>query len=128
MENKNGSGDETQTLGSKLLGVAAVLIAAFFLFKYVVLGIFYLVMNGNPENGVYILFYGGAVVLLVLAGLGLASSGLLWRRVKGGAKPATGARPQSALSRGITIGLAAVALIVLFVAVLFTWITYALRN
>lgn len=103
-EEKRDKGEE---IAGKILTALLVAAAAWLLFRGVVGGIFSLIMRGNPENGVYVLFYGGAVVLLAVLGIGLLAGWLLWRSAR--RKP----REQgegSVFARGLGIGLAVVAL------------------
>jgi len=109
-EEKKDLGEE---IAGKILAAALVLAGAYAFFQVVVRGIFSLMMGGNPDkNGIYVLFYGGIVVLAVIFLLGAGSGFWLWRRAK--AKPAGAERP-SVFSRGITIGLVVVVLIAVFV-------------
>lgn len=112
-ENKRDLGEE---IAGKILTAALVLAGAYVFFRAAVRGIFSLMMGGNPDNGIYVLFYGGLVVLAVIFFMGAGSGFLLWRR--GRAKPA-GTEPPSVFSRGVTIGLAVVALAALFIIVNF---------
>lgn len=98
-EQKRDLGEET---AGKILTAVLVVAGAYALFQLVVRGIFSAVMGGNPDNGIYVLFYGGIVVLAVIALMGAGSGYWLWRRAK--AKPAAGGQP-SVSGRGLTIGL-----------------------
>ena len=109
-------GEEKRDLGEeiagKILAAALVVAGGYLVFRVVVRGVFSLMMGGNPDNGIYVLFYGGIVVLAAIFLLGAGSGFWLWRRAK--AKPAAAERP-SVFSRGITIGLVVVVLIAVFV-------------
>ncbi len=101
-ENKRDTGEE---IAGKILTAVLVVAGAYAAFQLVVRGIFSAVMGGNPDNGIYVLFYGGIVVLAVIALMGAGSGYWLWRRAK--AKPAAGEQP-SVFGRGLTIGLVVV--------------------
>lgn len=101
-EKKRDIGEET---AGKILTALLVVAGAYAVFQLVVRGVFSAVMGGNPDNGIYVLFYGGIVALAVIALLGAGSGYWLWRRAK--AKPAGGEQP-SAAGRGLTIGLVVV--------------------
>ena len=102
-ENKKDLGEE---IAGKILTAALVVAGAYLLFRAAVGGIFSLMMGGKSDNGIYVLFYGGAVVLLVVLALGAGSGWALWRR---SAKKPAEAGPSSASGSGISIGLAVVA-------------------
>lgn len=101
-DNKKDTGEE---IAGKILTALLVVAGAYAAFQLVVRGIFSAVMGGNPDNGIYVLFYGGIVVLAVIALMGAGSGYWLWRRAK--AKPAPGEQP-SVFGRGLTIGLVVV--------------------
>lgn len=116
--------DWAEALAGKILTAAAVAAAAWLLFQGVVRGIFSAIMGGNSENGVYVLFYGGYVVLAVVAAIGAAAAWLFWRSVrKTPGPPGVQAPQRSMLRSGLTMGLALVAgaallMLALFVRVL----------
>ena len=97
--------DWAEEAAGKLLTAAAVVAGVYALFQLFVRGVFSLMMGGNPDNAIYVLFYGGIVVAAGIFLFGAGSGWLLWRGAK--AKPASG-KP-SMLARGILIGLAVVA-------------------
>jgi hypothetical protein len=128
MDDKKSGVAETSGLGEKLLGVGAVLAGAFLFFRVVVVGIFKLMMGGNSENGVYVLFYGGGVVLIILVGIGVTAGLALWRGRKGNADNVPSAPPESAFRRGVRIGLVLVTAIVLLLVSLFAWLILVFRH
>lgn len=127
MEDQNK--DRAEALAGKLLTAAAVAAGAWLLFQTVVRGIFSLIMGGNSENGVYVLFYGGYVALAVAAAIGAAAAWLFWRSARGSRQPAEGApapaERTSTLRSGLMIGLAVVAGAALLLLGLFAWILTA---
>lgn len=108
-ENKRDLGEE---IAGKILTALLVVAGAYAAFQLVVRGIFSAVMGGNPDNGIYVLFYGGIVVLAVIALMGAGSGYWLWRRAK--AKPAAGEQ-SSILGRGLTIGLVVVIVVAVYI-------------
>ena len=133
MTDQSDKKDNPPGIEGKLLGVILSLAAAYLIFRLTVGGIFHLMMGNNPENGIYVFFYGGIVVLAVLAVIGIAAFFLLVRRVKGGPKTADksaavlpAAPPPGALSRGITLGLVVIIIIVLSMLGLFVWLKHTL--
>lgn len=114
MEQKGG--DWQEEAAGKILTALLLVGAVYFFFRVVMRGIFALMMGGNSENGIYVLFYGGAIALLVIFLMGLGAGGLLWRRSRSKEAPA---ERSSMLGRGITIGLAVVALAALFIVTSF---------
>lgn len=108
-ENKRDLGEE---VAGKILTEALVLAGVYVVFQLVVRGIFSLMMGGNPDKGIYVLFYGGFVVLAVIVLMGAGSGCWLWNRSK--AKPAGAERP-SAFSRGVGIGLVVVLLAAVYI-------------
>lgn len=118
-----GDGSRAEELAGKVLTAVAVAAGAWLLFQGIMRGIFSLMMGGNSENGVYVLFYGGGIALVVIAVLGAAAGWLFWRRArKGPAAAAAPAQERSMLRSGITMGLALVAGAALLLLALFAWI------
>ncbi len=115
----------TSGLGEKLVGVALALAAAWLAFRLLVGGIFSFILGRNPDNAVYLLFYGGGIALLALLLIGAASGTLLWRRTRARADGTPAAESQSYLGRGLTLGLMVVAGAVLLLAGLCAWILRA---
>lgn len=107
-------GEEKRDLGEeiagKILTALLVVAGAYALFQLGVRGVFSLMMGDNPDNAIYVLFYGGLVVLGGVALIGAGSGWALWRRSR---PAAPGAPPPSVFSRGVSIGLLAVFLIAL---------------
>lgn len=114
-------GDWQEEAAGKLLTALLVVGAAYLLFRAAMRGIFALIMGGNPENGVYVLFYGGAIALALIALMGVLAGSLFWRRARGGG--AGNGAP--VLRGGLTLGLLAVALAAL--AIVGAFVTGAFR-
>jgi hypothetical protein len=108
-EKKRDVGEE---IAGKILAALLVVAGAYAAFQLAVRGIFSAVTAGNPDNGIYLLFYGGIVALAVIALLGAGSGYWLWRRAK--TKPAAGGQP-SVFGRGLTIGLVVVLIAAVYI-------------
>ena len=110
-----GMGEEKRDIGEEIAGkiLTALLVVAgvYAVFQLAVRGIFSLIMGGNDNNGIYVLFYGGIVVLLVIFLLGAGSGWALWRRSRA---PAAEGKP-STFSRGVSIGLLVVVLAAVYI-------------
>ena len=107
--------DWAEEAAGKLLTAAAVVAGVYALFQLFVRGVFSLMMGGNPDNAIYVLFYGGIVVVAGIFLFGAGSGWLLWRGTR--AKPAPGEKP-SMIIRGILIGLAVVAAVAVILLVI----------
>lgn len=114
--------DRAEALAGKILTAAAVAAAAWLIFQGAVRGIFSAMMGGNSENGVYVLFYGGYVVLAVMAAIGAAAAWLFWRAVRRPPAPPGGQAPERSMLRsGLAMGFALVAGTALMLLALFFW-------
>ncbi|OHE76743.1 MAG: hypothetical protein A2107_06415 [Verrucomicrobia bacterium GWF2_62_7] len=109
----------------KLAGAALAVAAAWLAFRLLVGGIFSFFLGRDPDNAVYLLFYGGGIVLLAGLLIGGLAGSLLWRRTRRRADGTPAAGAQSYLGRGLTLGLMVVVCAALLLAGLFIWILRA---
>jgi len=109
-------------LGEKLAGVALAVAAAWLAFRLLTGGIFSFVLGRNPDNAIYLFFFGGYIALFVILGIGGAAGVMLWRRNRRRGDGTPAAEAQSYLGRGLTLGLMVVVGAVLLLAGLSLWV------